>query len=116
MNVKKFTWQFSYFSYDENAALLRRHTQKQSTHVTPALRAKLNIALAQIIRNKALEGHSTVEPEQEKLVSKDEQTGEKKSHDAIASESQTHNSQVLQGSEEDFSGSGRSGDITNEIT
>lgn len=68
--------------YDENAALLRRHTSSP-IHVRPAVRAKLNRALAQIIRNQDLEGQSTLRPEQDQAGSNKlgEETGEKRSHD-----------------------------------
>lgn len=71
-----------YFSYDENAALLRRHANSP-IHVRPAVRAKLNRALAQIIRNQDLEGQFTLRPEQDKAGYNQpgEETGEKKSHD-----------------------------------
>lgn len=73
--------------YDENAALLRRQTHTlHKLHVPPAIRAKLNRALEQIIRNKALEGNSAVEPQQEKLVTKEQQTGEKKSRNTSTSQ------------------------------
>ena len=70
------------FSYDENAALLRRHASSP-IHVRPAVRAKLNRALAQIIRNQDLEGQSTLRPEQDKAGSNKlgEETGEKRSRD-----------------------------------
>lgn len=76
-----FLFPFLYFSYDENAALLRRHTNSP-IHVRPAVRAKLNRALAQIIRNQDLEGQSTLRPEQDKAGNNQlgEETGEKKSH------------------------------------
>ena len=63
-----------YSSYDENAALLRRQ-QLFKTHVSPSLRANLNRALDQIIRNKALEGQSAIEPQK---TFKESQTGQKK--------------------------------------
>ena len=73
---------FLSFSYDENAALLRRHTSPL-IHVRPGVRAKLNRALAQIIRNQDLEGQSTLRPEQDRTGSNKlgEETGEKRSHD-----------------------------------
>lgn len=64
-----------YSSYDENAALLRRQ-QLLKTHVSPSLRANLNRALDQIIRNKVLEGQSAIEPQK---TFKESQTGQKKS-------------------------------------
>lgn len=45
------------------------------------MRAKLNRALAQIIRNKALEGNSVLEPKEKELLSNEEKNGEKKSYD-----------------------------------
>lgn len=98
---------FFCFSYDENAALLRRRTHSR-IHVRPALRSKLNRALAQIIRNKDLEGNSTLEPQHVKSDAKEEQTGEKKSHDIS---SQQHSEQ-----DEMNSGSGESFSNLNEIT
>ena len=74
------TDQFYNFSYDDNAALLRRHTHtRHKLHVSPFMRAKLNRALAQIIRNEALEGNSVIEPQENELVSNEGQKGEKKS-------------------------------------
>lgn len=81
------------------------------------MRAKLNTALEQIIRNEALEGHSTVEPQEDKPAVKEEQTGEKKSHDTISIQTKSHDSQMpLEAQEEDLSGSGGSGEILSEIT
>ena len=67
-----------YFSYDENAALLRRN-MKPNIRVPLALRLKLNRALAQIIRNKKLEGNVAMETEQDKLESNEEKISQKKS-------------------------------------
>lgn len=45
------------------------------------MRTKLNRALAQIIRNTALEGNSVIEPQENELLSNEEQKGKKKSYD-----------------------------------
>ena len=76
------TDQFYNFSYDENTALLRRHIHAHhKLHVSPVMRAKLNRALTQIIRNRALEGKSELEPQVKELLSNEEKNGEKKSYD-----------------------------------
>lgn len=97
-----------YFSYDENAALLRRHANSP-IHVRPAVRAKLNRALAQIIRNQDLEGQFTLRPEQDKAGYNQpgEETGEKKSHDINDFTRQSLDWQLLSDVEQDeLSGSG----------
>jgi len=99
---------FYFFSYDENAALLRRHTNSP-IHVRPAVRAKLNRALAQIIRNQDLEGQSILRPEQEKAGSSKlgEVTGEKKSLDINDFTPQALDWKLLSDVEQDvLSGSG----------
>ncbi|KAJ7385827.1 hypothetical protein OS493_013862 [Desmophyllum pertusum] len=63
--------------YDENAALLRRQTHSR-INIRPAMRAKLNRALAQIIRNRDLEGHSTLEPQQNKAGKRKNKLGRRK--------------------------------------
>lgn len=70
------------------------------------MRAKLNRALVQIIRNKDLEGNSTLESHPVKINSKKEQAGEKKSHEAldqaIQSEKDTEQDELNSGSGEPF--------------
>lgn len=107
---------FFFLSYDENAALLRRHTNSP-IHVRPAVRARLNRALAQIIRNQDLEGHSTLRPKQDKAGSKEEQTGKKKSHDITDFTGQTRERKLLGDVEQDgLSGSGGTSNSFDETT
>ena len=73
------------------------------------MRAKLNRALAQIIRNQDLEGQSTLRPEQDKAGYNQlgEETGKKKSHDINDFTRQSLDWQLLSDVEQDeFSGSG----------
>lgn len=82
------------------------------------MRAKLNRALAQIIRNRDLEGHSTLEPQQNKAGKKEEQTGEKKSHDIIHFKTRTGDFKMLHDAseqDESVSGSGGSGGSSNGL-
>ena len=70
------------------------------------MRAKLNRALVQIIRNRDLEGNSTLESQHVKSNSKEEQVGVKKSHQAlgrvIQSEKPTEVDELNSGSGEPF--------------
>ena len=83
------------------------------------MRAKLNRALAQIIRNQDLEGQSTLRPEQDKagFTKLGEETGKKKSHDINDFTRQTFNGKMTSDLEQDgLSGSGGTSNSFEETT
>ena len=76
--------------------------------------------MEQIIRNTALDAQSTIEPQKEKPVFKEPQAGQKKSHEPIILQTRTRHFEMLDGGEEEgeekFSASGRSEEISGDIS